>query len=176
MGASQGSGTYDAQQLSLNEQPAAPIPQTGDAVQTGIQHGSATLPTRKQIGCLEALLKTLPQVELRVEHHFAPGMYIRTLWIPKDVRLVGEAHTKDHIFTLTQGELLVVTEEGRQRIKAPYQAVCRAGIKRVGLALSDVICSNIHLTDLTDLVAIKAECIESEKTPAIEAEATKWLG
>ena len=70
---------------------------------------------------------------------------------------------------LTKGEMTVVTEEGRQRIKAPFQAVCKPGLKRAGYAHTDCVCSNMHITDETDLERLESELIVPEALCAPEA-------
>lgn len=107
-------------------------------------------PTRAQIERLQHAVAAMPQVDLPPEHSFAPGLYTRTLRIPAGVVLVGAVHKTEHIFILSEGILEVATEDGVARLEAPYQAVCRPGLKRVGVALTDVVCSNVHITKETD--------------------------
>jgi len=119
-------------------------------------------PTRAQIAQFEAEVRALPQLDLPPEHGFGPGFYTRTLRIPAGAHIVGKTHAKEHIFILSKGEMLVATVDGRRHVKAPFQAVCRAGLKRVGYALTDCIGTNVHLTDETDLERLEAELILPE--------------
>jgi hypothetical protein len=63
---------------------------------------------------------------------------------------------------LTAGEMTIVSDGQKARIKAPYQAVCQPGIKRGGVAHTDCICSNVHITDKTDLAELEAELIAQD--------------
>lgn len=102
-------------------------------------------------------------VESRTGHLFGPGFYVRTLHLKAGETLTGKVHATEHIFMLTQGSILVATEDGAQRLDAPYQAVCRPGLKRAGHALTDCVCVNVHITAETDLLRLEAELIEPER-------------
>lgn len=119
-------------------------------------------PTRGQITNFENALRDLPQLEVRTEHTFGPGFYARTIHLPAGATLTGKVHATEHIFILSQGELLVATEDGRQHLKAPAQFVCRPGLKRVGHALTDVVCTNVHITAETDLQKLEAALVVPE--------------
>ncbi len=102
--------------------------------------------------------------------------YARTITLKPDTWLTGRVHTTEHIFVLSKGDMTVVTEDGRKRVQAPYQVVCRAGLKRVGYAHSECVCSNIHLTTETDLAKLEAALVEPENL-ALEAHGGMlWLG
>lgn len=140
----------------------------------------AAAPTRAQIDHFESELRKLPQKEARTEHTFGPGFYARTIWLDAGDTLTGKVHATEHIFILSEGELLVATEDGTAHIKAPYQAVCRAGLKRVGHALTDVRCSNVHITTETDLAKLEAALIIPDEPAAIADQTSKeclpWPG
>ena len=123
-------------------------------------------PTLEQIQALERRMRDLPQLEIKTTNTFADGLYIRTIHVPAGATITGKIHATEHIFTLIKGEMTVVTEEGRQRIKAPFQAVCKPGLKRAGYAHTDCVCSNVHITDETDLVRLEAELIVPEAIAA----------
>ena len=135
----------------------------------------AQAPSRAQISQFEQELRKLPQFDVPTDHTFGPGFYSRTIHLPAGATLTGKVHATEHIFILSKGELLVVTEDGRQHLKAPCQVVCRAGVKRAGYALTDVVCTNVHITEETDLERLEALLIEPEddllpadKAPALE--------
>jgi hypothetical protein len=131
---------------------------------------------REKIERLEDELRRLPAAEVPTEHTFGPGFYARTITLEAGMVLTGRVHRTEHIFVLSKGELTVVTDEGSARIQAPYQAVCRAGLKRAGYAHTEVVCSNIHLTTETDLSKLELALVEPEII-ALEAQGeTQWLG
>ena len=126
-------------------------------------------PTLEHIQVLERRMREFPQLEIKTTHTFSDGMYIRTIHVPADATITGQIHATEHIFTLIKGEMTVVTEEGRQHIKAPFQAVCRPGLKRVGHAHTDCVCANVHITDETDLDRLESQLIVPEALCAPEA-------
>jgi hypothetical protein len=131
---------------------------------------AANILTRQQIDLLEAVLAAEPQVEMQLQHDFCPGFYARSLLIQADTVLVGKVHATDHIFMVTQGDISITTDEGMVRVQAPYQAICKAGMKRAGYAHTDTICVNIHITTETDLGKLEAALIIA---PALEAPAVQ---
>lgn len=135
-----------------------------------------TSPGRAQIERLEAELRKLPSADIPTDHTFGPGFYARTITLAEGTVLTGRVHMTEHIFILSKGDMTLVTEDGSQRVQAPYQAVCRAGLKRAGYAHADSVCSNIHITPETDLGKLEAALVEPE-TMALEAQGEmQWLG
>jgi quercetin dioxygenase-like cupin family protein len=126
-----------------------------------------TPPTREQILRMQDEVARLPQVEIPVEHVFGPGFYARTIHLAAGTVLVGKIHATEHIFFVSKGELLVACEDGSQIVKAGFQSIGRPGLKRVGYAVTDVTCTNIHITTETDLAKIEAQFIVPEPSPAI---------
>lgn len=126
-------------------------------------------PQREQIDRLERAMREMPQVEIPTSHDFAPGLYVRTITVPAGATLTGKVHATDHIFIISKGDMTLVSEEGRQRVQAPFQAIGKAGIKRVGYAHSETVCTNIHITPETDLLKLEAELIVSDSLPAPES-------
>lgn len=123
-------------------------------------------PRRQRIQDLEAVMRRMPQIDIPVEHTFGPGFYARTITIPAGATLTGKVHATEHIFLVSRGELLVVTDDGERHIVAPAQMVCRAGMKRAGHALTEVVCTNIHITEERDLAKLEAMLIVADALPA----------
>jgi hypothetical protein len=141
--------------------------------------GCASL--RDKIVTLEERLREMPQLDVETDHTFGPGFYARTIKLPAGATLTGKVHATEHLFILSKGELIVVTEDGRQHLKAPFQAVCRPGLKRAGHAITDVVCTNVHITEETDLVRLEAELIVPEGAALmhetkLELESASWVG
>ena len=128
----------------------------------------AAIPTRAQIERLEAEVRALPQVEIPTAHDFAPGLYVRTITVPQGATLTGKVHATDHIFIISRGDMTLVTENGRQRVQAPFQCIGKAGVKRAGYAHAETVCTNIHITQETDLARLEAELIVPDALPAPE--------
>lgn len=136
-----------------------PLPEGGAAIYR-------EAPTREDIQRLERVIREMPQVDIPTHHTFGPGFYARTIEIPAGATLTGKVHATEHIFIVSKGELAVATEDGTRTLRAPVQMVCRPGLKRAGYALTDVVCTNIHITEETDLARLEAELIEAESLEA----------
>src|SRR5882672_1659805 len=105
------------------------------------------LNTRDKVFSLEAVMKVMPQVELKVIHHFSKGVYARELHIPAGVTLVGEIHKFENLNILSQGTMIVTTEEGMKEVSAPFTVVSPPGTKRAAHTLTDCVWTTIHGTD-----------------------------
>ena len=127
------------------------------------------VPSLEKIQRLEAEMFKLPQIELQTDHTFGPGFYARTITIPAGVTLTGKIHATEHIFIVSKGDITLVTEDGSRRVQAPFQMVCRPGLKRAGHAHAETVCTNVHITTETDLARIEAELIVPEGLPDPEA-------
>jgi hypothetical protein len=143
------------------EQPAA-----HDSERNVMQPALAA-PTREQIARLQTAMQAMPQRELPPEHTFGPGFYARTIRIPAGTVLVGREHATEHIFIVSEGEIELVSESGRRRVKAPFQMIAGAG-KKLGVAITDVVCTNVHVTAETDFLRLEAQLLVPE---ALEAPA-----
>ena len=71
--------------------------------------------------------------------HFVGGAYIRQLLIPKGITMVSALWNKDRFWIISEGEVDVLTEFGKQRIKAPYYGMAPFGSRVALLALEDTM-------------------------------------
>jgi hypothetical protein len=100
-----------------------------------------------------------------LKHTYADGVYVREIFIPKGLMIVGKIHRHSHPNFLMQGEVSVLTEEGAQRIKAPLSMISPAGTKRVVYTHADTVWITVHVTEKTDLTEIEEQII----APSYEA-------
>lgn len=112
---------------------------------------------RKKVEALQDAMTDFPQVECPVRHFFAPGLYAREMTIPKGVTAVGAVHKTKHLTTISQGRILMMTDDGVIDIIAPYTAISEAGIKRSAYALEDTVMTCYHPTNETDLDKLAVE-------------------
>jgi len=124
---------------------------------------------RGKLERLDAVLATVPQVDMPVTHRFSRGVYCRELLIPKDTVLTGRIHKYSQINILLSGEISVLTEHGIQRLKAPQVFESPAGAKRAGYAHEDTRWLTICGTDTTD-----PDVLEDELTTRSYAEYDAW--
>jgi len=106
--------------------------------------------TRDKVIALETLMKEQPQLELKVEHYFSPGVYARELHIPAGTILTGKIHKYVQLNILIKGDMSVLTENGVKRVQAPFTVVSPAGTKRIAFAHEDCVWTTILGTDQTD--------------------------
>jgi uncharacterized cupin superfamily protein len=96
-------------------------------------------------------------------------MYCRELLIPKGCALVGKVHRKEHFCLILSGEITLVSNGQRRRVKAPAIFVSQPGVKRAGFAHEDCVFVNVHRTDSQDLDEIERETIEPDDTALFDA-------
>jgi hypothetical protein len=120
---------------------------------------------RKDILDLESIIRTLPGAMIGdnemcpLKHTFAPGVYVREIFIPAGTLIVGKIHKHEHPNFLMSGEVSVLTEEGPKRLKGPLSMISPAGTKRVVYAHTDTVWITVHITNSTDLQQIEEEII-----------------
>src|SRR5574337_670073 len=82
--------------------------------------------------------------DLPVRHHFAPGLYGRELFIPRDTLLTGKIHKFTHLSILLQGDISVLVDGQIRRIRAPFVYVSPPGTKRIAYTHSDTLWLTVH--------------------------------
>lgn len=102
-------------------------------------------------------------------HHFAPGCYGREITMKADTCVIGKLHKHGHINVLLEGECIVKTENGDEKLVAPMTWVSEPGIKRAVYNITDVRWLTIHPTNETDLDKIEAEVIAPTYDNLLEA-------
>jgi hypothetical protein len=133
-------------------------PTTGEV---SLEHGGRSREeVRAYITSEGARLLNLPaaeQLDMRVEHKVADGMYMRTLLIPKGTILVGKVHLKPCMNIVASGDISVLTEFGSRRCTAGFTGVSQAGIQKLGFAHEDTVFINVFRTDEVDIDRIEQE-------------------
>lgn len=111
---------------------------------------------RAKVFAMEREMLKQPQAEIKVVHHFSPGLYARELHIPEDVFLTGAIHKFTNMNILSQGEISVLTENGIVRVQAPFTVVSPPGTKRIAYTHTDCVWTTFFPTDETDVEKIVA--------------------
>lgn len=114
---------------------------------------------RDKIGCLVEYMKQMPQVDCPVKHHFAPGVYIREIFMPKDSYVIGKIHATEHFNIILKGKVAVFTPEGLEEYEAPATFVSESGVQKLVYMHEDCVWQTVHVTDKTDLEEIESELI-----------------
>lgn len=97
-----------------------------------------------------------------LKHSFADGQYVREIFLPKGVAIVGKIHKHSHPNFLLKGKVSVFTEhEGVKHLEAPLSMISLAGTKRVVFAHEDTVWITVHSnpTNTHDLVELEKNII-----------------
>ncbi len=119
---------------------------------------------RKTILDLQKALESVPAVTTDMQeftdHFFAPGIYMRTLFIPKGYVLVGAIHKYKTLNILLKGKISVVTDKGEIIAKAPYIFIAEPG-QKAGYAIEDVWYASIfpNKNNTIDIKELELELI-----------------
>ena len=122
------------------------------------------LPTRSAIETLQALISTEQQLELVTNHHFADGMYCRTLFRPKGALIVGKIHRQEHFYIVVFGDVTVTSDGLRERVQGFKVFTSRPGTKRAVYAHEDSLCLTVHRTNETDIDKLDDALVEEDPT------------
>ena len=117
---------------------------------------------RERLEMLERSIGAGEQTEIPTRHYFGPGIYAREIFIPRGTVLTGKIHKFQHLNIVSKGDISVLTENGVQRVKAPFTMVSPPGTKRAGYAHEDTVWTTIHGTDETDLDNLEAHFIAKD--------------
>ena len=96
-----------------------------------------------------------------LKHTFSDGIYVREIFIPAGMFIVGKIHKHDHPNFLLSGEVTVVTEDGIEDLKGPLSIMSKAGTKRALYAVTDLVWVTVHAnpTNTEDLNELEKEII-----------------
>ena len=99
-------------------------------------------------------------IDLKIQHYFSSGVYIREMHLPKDHFAETHKHNFDHLSILSKGKALVECDEEMQIYKAPSCIEIKAGKEHKITALEDLTWFCIHATDVTDADEIDHQLIK----------------
>lgn len=129
----------------------------------------AELTHDEQIACIGYELGKYPQTPLPLKHHFAPGLYLREIFMPADTIVIGQIHKTEHFNILVKGACLIVHADGtREVLRAPMTFVSKAGVQKVLLILEDMIWMTTHVTDETDVPTLERMLVEPPSETLLE--------
>lgn len=98
-------------------------------------------------------------IDVPVDHHFAPGVYMRQMNAKAGTLVVSKMHRTEHMNILLTGSLTVATENGIELLKAPLVIKSMPGTKRIGYFHEDSSWITVHPTRTTDLDLIEQQVI-----------------
>lgn len=106
------------------------------------------------------MVQSSEPITLDTEHHFTPGLYMRTCFIPAGVIATTKIHNTTHPLALMRGSASIWTKEaGVVTYHAPCILITTPGTRRVFYAHTDTTAVTFHPTEETDLAAIEDRII-----------------
>lgn len=78
-------------------------------------------------------------------HKFADGIYVREIFIPAGMYIVGKIHKHAHPNFLMSGTVEVITESGgKQTLTGPLSMISPPGTKRALRSITDLVWITVH--------------------------------
>jgi len=129
------------------------------------------------------------QIRCPVVHSFEPGVYIREMFIPKGVVFIGRAHRHGHRVELVSGKVVLIEEDRRTHLEAPFDMYTVPCYMTAFIAVTDVVGRTYHPnpTESRDLITLEDDAFRPAAEPlaigaavnarilAIDAERAKVL-
>lgn len=113
-------------------------------------------PQYEMVDRLDAAIRaTLPCVDIATDlppiHHFATGLYARTMVVPAGMLLIGMVHRAQHLSILSAGSISVWSAGSNevQHFEAPHILTAAPGACRIGYTHTDTVWTTIHATSAT---------------------------
>jgi len=112
----------------------------------------------------------LTKEDLEPIHYFADGMYLRSLFIPQGVAVVGEMHKYSHFTILAEGTSTIVSQDGEVKAVAPFVFTSTPHAKRCVYADTDCTWITVHLNldNCTDTEEVANRHIITDKKELLE--------
>ncbi len=116
---------------------------------------------RAKAQALIEAMAVFPQIECPLEHTFLPGLYIRTLHVPKDALTVGKIHKHPCFNMLSRGDRTTLIEDQMVRIRAPFSYWSGPGNQRVSYTHEDSVWITQHWNprELRDIPTLEKELV-----------------
>jgi len=114
-------------------------------------------PIRRDVAFnLGLTLLKFPQEEAPLRHYFAPGVYLREIFMAKGLVIVGKIHRTEHPNIISKGKCIVAPERDLRLVEAPCTFISPPGIQKVLIILEDTVWTTVHVTEETDVEKIEA--------------------
>lgn len=119
--------------------------------------------TRADVIAFEKLIlqdpRHLTAKDFTVRHHFAPGVYMRELHIPKGMITIGKIHKYPCLAILAKGKRKTLIDGRLEIVTAPHVSLSPAGMKRASEAMEDSVFITVHPTHKTDIDEIERDLV-----------------
>lgn len=151
-----------AVQVATRQQPKAP---------------TEGLTYKQKLAVLVREMGEFPQVEMPTKHYFAPGAYVREIFMPAGTYVIGKIHKTEHFNIIQKGRLSLVNEDGSStELSGPTTFVSKAGVQKAMYIHEDTVWSTVHITNERNMEALEAEIIESDPSYHLVDRTAERLG
>jgi quercetin dioxygenase-like cupin family protein len=116
-------------------------------------------PSLHQIETVESSLLQMPQVETELTHRFAPGVYMREIFMPANSIILGHQHKTCHFNIVLSGRAKVLMNGEVQEFKAGDVIVSQPGVRKILYIQEDMRWATIHPTEETDIEKLEDQLI-----------------
>jgi hypothetical protein len=105
---------------------------------------------------------------LPLTHTFSDNMYVRSGTMPKGSLVIGEKHKKKCMNIMSSGKMILWMDGVVQELVAPCIFESQAGSRKVGYMIENVVFSNIHITDKTNLDELREELVYNKPIEGLD--------
>jgi hypothetical protein len=127
-------------------------------------HEDFPTPNNEQIELMESRLLFERQVECPVKELFAPGVYLREIFMPAGTFVIGQEHRTEHFNVVIKGRVSVLCGDKVEHIVGPKTFVSGCGVRKVLYIHEDTIWQTIHPTDERDPAKLREQLIVESDT------------
>jgi hypothetical protein len=120
--------------------------------------------TNDSIEKLEGRFLGLPQAKMPLKHLFAPGVYLREIFMPAGTFVIGHEHRTKHFNIVLTGKAVVMMDGVIQKIEAPCTFISEPGVRKVLYITEDMRWQTVHPTNETCVEKLEEELIVKSDT------------
>lgn len=143
------------------------IPTLGDIerLQKAVVTAVDGMTHRQKIAVLVGEMGKMPQVQCPLQHYFAPGIYLREIFMPAGSIVIGKIHKTEHLNLIERGKVSIIHADGStETFSAPYTFVSKPGVQKVLYIHEDTVWKTVHATDERDIDRLDALLIEPDES------------
>lgn len=107
----------------------------------------------------DALLKQGAECNCPLTHRFAPGVYLREIFMEKGLFVIGHEHKTEHFNIVLSGRASVLMNGHVEHIKGGDVFTSQPGVRKVLVIHEDMRWQTVHPTQSTDLKTLENELI-----------------
>lgn len=114
-------------------------------------------------------------LECPTSNHFAPGVYVREIFMPAGTFVIGHKHKTSHLNIVLTGRARVLMDGVVRELKAPFTFRSGEGVRKVLFILEDCTWQTVHPTEETDLETITEAIIDRAASASLNDSQIKLL-